>query len=142
LLAAVDSSYDLLTPVERRLFNRLAVFAGSWTLEAAEAVCAIDEGERSEMLEVVTALVDKSLVVAEPGAGTARYRPLETLRQYTQRELQVLRLVADGNTNREVATTLVISDGTVKRHLDNIFAKLGVSSRAAATAAALRSGIT
>jgi DNA-binding NarL/FixJ family response regulator len=81
--------------------------------------------------------LDEAAAYARANASTARARgPL------TQRELQILRLVADGNTNRDVATTLVISDGAVKRHLDNIFAKLGVSSRAAATAAALRSGIT
>jgi DNA-binding NarL/FixJ family response regulator len=52
----------------------------------------------------------------------------------TERECEVLRLVATGMTNREVASTLLISEHTVGRHLQNIFAKLGVSSRAAATA--------
>jgi DNA-binding NarL/FixJ family response regulator len=49
--------------------------------------------------------------------------------------------VAAGNTNREIATVLVLSDKTVKRHLDNIFDRIGVSNRAAATAFALRAGI-
>jgi DNA-binding NarL/FixJ family response regulator len=52
----------------------------------------------------------------------------------TERERDVLRLVADGRTNREIGTELVISEHTVARHVQNIFAKLGVSSRAAATA--------
>ena len=52
----------------------------------------------------------------------------------TPRELQVLRLVAVGKSNREIASTLVISENTVARHLQNIFAKLGVSSRTAASA--------
>jgi DNA-binding NarL/FixJ family response regulator len=56
----------------------------------------------------------------------------------TAREVQVLRLVAAGKTNREIATALVISDHTVRRHLQNIFAKLGVSTRAAATAFAFQ----
>jgi DNA-binding NarL/FixJ family response regulator len=52
----------------------------------------------------------------------------------TPREIEVLRLVATGATNREIADSLVISDKTVARHVSNMFAKLGVSSRAAATA--------
>jgi DNA-binding NarL/FixJ family response regulator len=56
----------------------------------------------------------------------------------TEREMEVLVLVAAGRTNREIATALVISDHTVRRHLQNIFAKLGVSSRAAATAYAFQ----
>ena len=58
----------------------------------------------------------------------------------TTRQVEVLRLVAVGKTNREIAEVLVLSHRTVQRHLDNIFAKLGVSSRVAATTAALRSG--
>jgi DNA-binding NarL/FixJ family response regulator len=52
----------------------------------------------------------------------------------TAREVEVLRLVAAGRTNREIASELVLSDHTVARHLNNIFAKVGVSTRAAATA--------
>ncbi len=59
----------------------------------------------------------------------------------TKREAQVLRLVADGMSNREIAVDLHLSEKTVARHLDNIFNKLGVSSRAAATAFAVREGI-
>src|SRR5207248_9357613 len=62
-------------------------------------------------------------------------------RLLTPREVEVLRVVADGGTNRDVAERLVISEATVKRHLDNAFAKLGVSTRAAAIAAALRAGL-
>ena len=56
----------------------------------------------------------------------------------TDRECEVLRLVATGKTNREIASDLVISEHTVGRHLQNIFMKLGVSSRAAATAYAFQ----
>jgi DNA-binding NarL/FixJ family response regulator len=59
----------------------------------------------------------------------------------TDREAEVLRLVARGRTNREIAAELFISDKTVARHLSNIFAKLGVSSRAAATAWAYEHGL-
>lgn len=57
------------------------------------------------------------------------------------REVEILRLVAEGKTNHQIAEELVLSTKTVKRHLDNIFDKLGVSSRTAATAFALRTGI-
>ena len=59
----------------------------------------------------------------------------------TAREVEVLRLVAAGNTNRTIAVTLDISDHTVRRHLQNIFDKIGVSSRAAATAFAFQHGL-
>jgi DNA-binding NarL/FixJ family response regulator len=58
-------------------------------------------------------------------------------KQLTAREVQVLRLMATGRTNREISSSLVISENTVARHLQNIFSKLGVSSRTAATAYAL-----
>jgi DNA-binding NarL/FixJ family response regulator len=57
----------------------------------------------------------------------------------TARELEVVQLAAQGKTNRQIAEALVLSDKTIKRHLDNVFGKLGVSSRAAAVAAVLRS---
>ena len=60
----------------------------------------------------------------------------------TAREAEVLRLVADGRTNRDIAVELVISEHTVARHLQNIFAKIDVSSRSAATAFAFEHGLT
>ena len=62
LRALIDWSYDLLTPKERALFRRLAVFAGGWTMEAAEAVCGDGELGEPEVLDLLTALVEKSLV--------------------------------------------------------------------------------
>src|SRR6185295_1142720 len=67
---------------EQALLRRLAVFAGSFSLEAAEAVCVGDPLEAEDILDDVAALVDKSLVVMEAGDGVARYRLLETVRQY------------------------------------------------------------
>jgi DNA-binding NarL/FixJ family response regulator len=70
----------------------------------------------------------------------ARVRGLEPRDGHglTKRELEILRVLATGKSNREIAAALVISDHTVRRHIQNIFAKLGVSSRAAATAFAFR----
>ena len=112
LRALIDWSYDLLPEPERALLRRLSVFAGGWSLEAAEAI-AKDEGGRlpagdeevqpdlfhppqgsfllqpSAVLDLLSRLVDKSLVVvddSEPG-GEARYHLLETIRQYARDRL-------------------------------------------------------
>src|SRR5205085_6225277 len=77
LQALVDWSHDLLTENERVLFRRLAVFAGGWTLEAAEAVCGTDPIEPYEVLDLLTSLVDKSLVATEARGAAERYRFLE-----------------------------------------------------------------
>ena len=90
LRALIDWSYSLLSEPERVLLRRLAVFAGGWSLEAAEAVCAGRRADGilpSDVLELLTHLVDKSLVVAEERAGSARYRMLETIRQYAREKL-------------------------------------------------------
>jgi predicted ATPase/class 3 adenylate cyclase len=86
LRAAIDWSYDLLSEPERALLPRLAVFAGGWSLEAAESVCA---DETIQVLGLLFQLVEKSLVVYEEAAaeGQARYRFLETVRQYAQEKL-------------------------------------------------------
>jgi predicted ATPase len=87
LRALVDWSHDLLAEGERALFRRLAVFAGGWSLDAAEAVCGFAPLAPEDVLDQLTALVDKSLVVAEPSGTEERYRLLETLRQYAQEKL-------------------------------------------------------
>ncbi|HET9656986.1 MAG TPA: hypothetical protein VFP72_16665, partial [Kineosporiaceae bacterium] len=79
--AALDWSAQLLDPAEARLFAQLSVFAGGWTVEAAEAVC--DTGDE-ELLDVLARLVDKSLVVA-PGSG--RLSMLQTIRDYAAESL-------------------------------------------------------
>jgi predicted ATPase/DNA-binding SARP family transcriptional activator len=78
----MDWSYALLNEREQGLLRRLAVFSGTFSLEAAEDVCSGDSLEAEDILDGVAALVDKSLVVMEPGDGVARYRLLETVRQY------------------------------------------------------------
>lgn len=82
LRAAIDWSYDLLTTKERILLRRLSVFAG-WSLEMAEQVCSDAAIPGREMLDLIAALVDKSLVVLQPEVlGQARYRLLDTIRDY------------------------------------------------------------
>jgi len=88
LRATMDWSYDLLSERERMLLRRVSVFAGGWTLESAEAVCSGDGVEPTEVLDLMTQLTDKSLVVVESRGGAARYRLLETVRQYGRARLQ------------------------------------------------------
>jgi predicted ATPase/class 3 adenylate cyclase/DNA-binding CsgD family transcriptional regulator len=87
LRASVDWSHALLTDTERVLFRRLAVFLGGFDLDAARAVTGADGVERYQVLDQLTLLVDKSLVVAENTGGTTRYRLLETVRQYALEKL-------------------------------------------------------
>ena len=88
LQAAMDWSYSLLSDAERTLFNRLSVFAGGWTLEAAEAVCADERLPAAEILDLLARLVDRSLVIAQEHDRQMRYRLLETLRQFGAERLQ------------------------------------------------------
>jgi predicted ATPase len=74
LWASVDWSHALLTQPERILFRRLAVFAGGFDLEAAQAVAGDQELQRDQILDVLTLLVDKSLVLAEDTGTRTRYR--------------------------------------------------------------------
>lgn len=86
--ATIYWSHALLNPQEQTLFRRLAVFEGGCTLAAVEAVCAGDGFEAGRILEVLSSLVDKSLVLAETlGRAQARYRMLETLREYALEKL-------------------------------------------------------
>jgi predicted ATPase/class 3 adenylate cyclase/DNA-binding XRE family transcriptional regulator/Flp pilus assembly protein TadD len=89
LRATIEWSYELLTDKERMLFRRLAVFAGGWRLEAAEAVCSGESIEANEVLDLLTQLVNKSLVIMQEQEGEARYQMLETIRQYTREKLMM-----------------------------------------------------
>ncbi len=82
LQASVDWSYNLLGEDERALLRRLSVFVGSFTLDAAEEVGSADGSEQQQVLELLSRLVDRSLVQVEEAAAEARYRLLETIRQY------------------------------------------------------------
>jgi predicted ATPase/DNA-binding CsgD family transcriptional regulator len=87
LRATVDWSHDLLSDAERMLFRRLAIFPGSWTLDAVKAVCTDQKLESSDALDLLTQLTAKSLVLVEHRSPIARYRLLETVRQYATERL-------------------------------------------------------
>lgn len=87
LRAAVTWSYQLLSDDERVLFDRLSVFAGTFDLAAVEAVCADDDLDELDAVDLIGELVDKSMLIAERTEGTTRYRELETLRQYGEEQL-------------------------------------------------------
>jgi len=93
LRAAIDWSYDLLTPPEQRLFQQLAVFIGGATFEAIEAVC--DPGDDLDLLSLLESLLDKSLVQQTEVYGEARYDMLETIRDFADEAL-----VASGEADR------------------------------------------
>jgi predicted ATPase/DNA-binding SARP family transcriptional activator len=86
LRATVDWSYTLLSEPEQKVFNRLSVFQGGWTLTAAEAVVSDATMTLGEVLDTIGRLVERSMVVVERGP-TTRYRMLETLRHYAVEQL-------------------------------------------------------
>jgi predicted ATPase/class 3 adenylate cyclase len=87
LQATVDWSFGLLTGAERDTLSRLSVFAGGFDLEAAEDICSSETVDALDVLDLLGSLVDKSLVVADRTQDAARYRLLETIRQYSAQEL-------------------------------------------------------
>ena len=88
LAATLDWSYALLLEAERKIFQRLSTFSGGWTLEAAESICAGEGVEADEVLDLLSHLVDKSLVVVDKSeGGEMHYRLLETIRQYARERL-------------------------------------------------------
>ena len=114
LQAAIDWSYDLLDDQEKVLFDRLSVFQGGFTLEAVEAVCASPPLEAHRVLDLLSHLVDKSLVVAAEGRDGVRYRMLETLRQYGRERL------AEGDTEEVREAHATYFRGLVETALPNL----------------------
>jgi DNA-binding NarL/FixJ family response regulator len=142
LLAEGDAHAALssLREAQRAWLELDAPYEVARTRALASAACAVLGDEEAAALERTAAgeLFE--------GLGAARDRallgvPARPAHGLSRRELEVLRLVAGGKTNREIGSTLVISEHTVARHVQNIYAKLGVSSRAAATAFAFEHGL-
>ncbi|HVS05841.1 MAG TPA: NB-ARC domain-containing protein, partial [Candidatus Dormibacteraeota bacterium] len=138
LRTTIDWSYDLLTEPERILLRRLCVFAGRFTLEAAQYVCAFDDGTTAPVLDHLGSLVEKSLVVKEDLTGVASYRLHETMREYAALKLRdagEVDLVGDRFIEYYRSTYLVaLSDAryhlpewlqSVDRDIDNVRAALG-----------------
>ena len=109
LRAALDWSYALLSDAERLLLDRLSVFAGGWTLDAAEAVCSGEGVEAWEILDLLDSLVRKSLVQTEEVGGDLRYRLLETVRQFGQERLAAAG-AAEVMPNRHLAWYLTLAE--------------------------------
>lgn len=106
LAASIDWSHNLLEDVERRVFRRLAVFAGSFNLDAVLAVCSDATSDRATVMQALGRLVDASLVVAEQQIDEARYRLLESIGAYAANRL-----------------TEASEDGTIRdRHLAHFLA--------------------
>jgi len=113
LRAAIDWSYELLSSAEQRLLARMAVFSGGCTLEAIEEICCGDPVDRDDMLDLVTGLVARSLVIAEDSVLGTRYRLLETIRQFSEE-----RLTSWGETD-----TLVIGHARYYANLSSLAAE-------------------
>jgi DNA-binding NarL/FixJ family response regulator len=117
----------------------------SYVLPAIEAGATgylLKDAPRDELLRAVRAAADGQAVLS-PSVATrlmSRVREPDT-KPLSRRELEILRLVAVGTTNRDAAARLLISEATVKTHLLNIYAKLGVNDRAAAVAEAFHRGL-
>jgi predicted ATPase/DNA-binding CsgD family transcriptional regulator len=82
--ALIDWSYDLLTPPEQRLFERLSVFAGGFTLAAAGAVCTGEDVDEESVFSLLGSLVGKSLIIADLEVAESRYRLAESAREYAR----------------------------------------------------------
>lgn len=148
--------YKLLTAEEQTLFRRLAAFPDGCSLATIEAICVRLGGLHSPILECVTSLLNKGILCTS-GGHQPHLKLLEMYRLYalellqasdemkdcvsntvdeslhlTKRELEVLRLIAEGSTNVQVARHLVISPRTVNIHVQSIYSKLAVSSRVGA----------
>lgn len=151
LRATMDWSYGLLSEKEPVLLRRFSAFAGGCALEAGEAVCGWDGIEPDDVLDVLSQLVDRSLVMVDMHGSDARYRLLETVRQYAREKLhesgeeaETCRRHRDWYVHlAERAETMLVGPGEdwldkLERELDNLRAALDLSLRAGDVDAGLR----
>jgi predicted ATPase/class 3 adenylate cyclase len=123
LRALVSWSYDLLQENEQIILDRLSVFAGGFNLQAAEAVCGADPIAPEDVLDLVTSLVEKSLVMVDQSEGDSRYGLLETIREFAREHLSK-RYDMLGTIREFAKERLVDRDdlaATAKRHCDYFF---------------------
>jgi predicted ATPase len=113
---AIEWSYHLLNEAEKALFRRLAVFAGGFRLEAAETICSASSSEAAEVLDLVTSLVDKSLLVSKSAANREpRFRMLTVIREYAG---EVLQTAGDAEEMREGHANYFLELGESDLYLD------------------------
>jgi predicted ATPase len=123
LRAAIDWSYDLLSPAEQKLFRRLSVFAGGCTLESVEAVCDAKADLDLDLLDGMASMVDKSLLqqIEQPN-GESRFRMLETIREYAREKLEAGK--EDAPTKRaHAAYCLVLAEEAAAEQGDTVGAE-------------------
>jgi predicted ATPase/class 3 adenylate cyclase len=102
----IEWSYKLLNAQEQQLFRRLSIFAGDFTLEAVEAVCAIPDDEAGSVLDILTSLLDKSLLLRKEQGAEPRFAMLETIREYG---LEALTASGEMETMRKAHTDYFLS---------------------------------
>jgi predicted ATPase/class 3 adenylate cyclase len=137
LSALIDWSYDLLTPQEQRLFTRLGIFAGGFSLDAVTAVCGGEGLDEIESFDLLTSLTDKSLVVADTSGEHERYRLLESTAAYAleklalgerarlaRRHAEYYRVQADAADERSGTSSTLAWVVSVDLELDNYRAAL------------------
>ncbi|HVM55543.1 MAG TPA: BTAD domain-containing putative transcriptional regulator [Acidimicrobiales bacterium] len=150
LRAVVDWSYELLSDDERRLFGRLSVFTGGWSLHAAEAICADEDLPRPAILDLLGRLVERSLVVPDSHGDQPRYRMLQTLSHYARERLdgdvsmlrhrhaEYYRQLAEHAEPRMRSGEALVVRRELAPDIDNLWSTLGWLDQTNAAAAALR----
>jgi predicted ATPase len=111
LRTTINWSHDLLSPAERTLFRRLSIFAGGWTLEAAQAACSDGNVAVAAIVDMLGHLVDQSLVQMEEVQGRSRYRMLDTLRQFALEQLESCREVDEARRHKACHHLPQLCDG-------------------------------